>query len=415
MKRIGSDMMKSIKKILGDFFPKGSIKAEPAYPAGSADTSSLHEQLLQLAEELDSRLAADIDAYRQTFLCGFYRYGYFPDFSVQNTADLYLLRQGCSYALEYFMLYRIVLNALLAEGIKEAKSYVFGCGSMIDAVGMCLAADTFSERPVLSYTGIDPQAWSKRFDAPVERSYIGKKMQDYWADGEPFDGNIILFAKVLNEIREGSGDFERFCDGFRKTELTQDTVFLCVSGLNKTGFQYDWQEPDWSRMQKIIGIFLEKGYSFKAAELPAELAANPCFFCEDIEADDGTPYPYCYLTGTGTRLYIEDFAPDFALPEQIGKYLDKPGNIRRRCSFYAEREKKYLRIHPEARPEETDAKTVCTECCPVRCRPEARTAYYDHVEMCFQVLKFQRDRQITQARPAARTEDNGKKDDDGTP
>ena len=68
-----------------------------------------------------------------------------------------------------------------------------------------------------------------------------------------------------------------------------------------------------------------------------------------------------------------------------------PGNIRRRCSFYAEREKKYLRIHPEARPGETDAKTVCTECCPIKCKPEARTAYYKNFEMCFQVLMFRRD------------------------
>ena len=141
-------MMKSIKKILDLFFTHSEIRPEPAYPAGSIDTSTLRTQLLQLAERLDSCFAEDKDAYRKTALYGFYRYGHSPDFSTQNVADLYLLRQGCSYALEYFLIYRIALNALLSEGITEAKSYVFGCGSMIDAVGMCYAADTFSEIPL---------------------------------------------------------------------------------------------------------------------------------------------------------------------------------------------------------------------------------------------------------------------------
>ena len=385
-------MMKSIKKILDRFLSRPDIKPEPAYPAGSIDTSALRTQLLQLAERLDSCFAADKDAYRKTALYGFYRYGHSPDFSTQNVADLYLLRQGCSYALEYFLIYRIALNALLSEGITEAKSYVFGCGSMIDAVGMCYAADTFSERPRLSYTGVDPAAWAKHFDAPVDRSFVRKGMQDFWTDCGSFDGNIMLFAKVFNEMREGSGSFESFCDGFRNTEFTQDTVMLCVSALNRSGFQRDWQEPDWWRMQKLISIFREKGYSYKKTELPAELAATPYFICEDLKADDGTVYPFCYLRGTGYDLAIEDFAPDFALPDRLEEYLNMPGDIRRRCSFYADREKKYLRMHPEVRQEETIAKTVCEECCSIRCKPDARKAYYSHAEMCFQVLMFQRDR-----------------------
>ena len=384
-------MIKNVKRIIDLFFSRPDISPEPAYPAGSIDTTTLCTQLLQLAERLDSCFAADIDAYRKTALHGYYRYGHSPDFSAQNSADLYLLRQGCSYGLEYFMIYRIALDALLSEGITEAKSYVFGCGSMIDAVGMCYAADTFRERPRLSYTGVDPAAWAKHFDAPVDRSFVMKGVQEFWTDGEAFDGNIMLFAKVFNEIKEDSGDFERFCDGFRKTELTQDTVLLCVSALNRNSFRNDWQEPDWWRMQKLISIFLEKGYSFKKTELPAELDATPYFVCEDIEADDGKVYPFCYLNGTGSRLDIEAFAPDFALPEQLKEYLNMPGNIRRRCSFYAEREKKYLRIHPEMRPEEAEAKTVCDECCPIRCRPEARCSYYRQAEMCFQILMFQRD------------------------
>ena len=386
-------MMKSIKKIIDIFFPHTDGRPEPVYPAGTIDTSALRMQLLQLAEGLDSCLAEDVDAYRKTALCGYYRYGYRPDFSLQNSADLYLLRQGCSYGLEYFLIYRIALNALLSEGITEAKSYVFGCGSMIDSVGMCFAADTFSERPRLSYTGVDPVAWAKHFDAPVDRSFVRKGMQDFWSDGETFYGNMMLFAKVFNEIREGSGVFERFCDEFRKTELTQDTVLLCVAGLSRSHFQRDWQEPDWSRMQKLIAVLLEKGYSFKRTELPAELAATPYFVCEDIEADDGTAYPFYYLKEHGGGLAIEDFAPDFALPDRLEEYLNMPGNIRRRCSFYTEREKKYLRIHPEVRPEETVAKTVCEECCSIRCRPEAKKAYHNNAEMCFQVLMFQRDRQ----------------------
>lgn len=384
--------MNKIKKLLDHFFSRTEIRPEPAYPAGSIDTSALRTQLLPLADRLDSCFAADIDAYRKTNLYGFYRYGHSPDFSAQNISDLYLLREGCSYGLEYFLIYRTAMKALLSEGVTEAKSFVFGCGSMIDAVSMCCAADTFSKRPGLSYTGIDPAAWAKHFDAPVDRSFVRKGVQDFWTGGETFDGNILLFAKVFNELREGSGDFERFCDGFRKTELTQDTVLLCVSGLNRSHFLHDWQEPDWYRMQKLISILLEKGYSFKRTELPAELASSPYFVCEDIEADDGTVYPFCYLKGTGYRLAIEDFAPDFALPDRLEEYLDMPGNIRRRCSFYAEREKKYLRIHPEVRPEDTVAKTVCEECCSIRCRPEARKAYYDKAEMGFQVLMFQRDR-----------------------
>ena len=47
-------MMKSIKKILDLFFTHSETRPEPAYPAGSIDTSTLRTQLLQLAERMDS-------------------------------------------------------------------------------------------------------------------------------------------------------------------------------------------------------------------------------------------------------------------------------------------------------------------------------------------------------------------------
>lgn len=377
-------------KFIKRIFSRGRSSRQITYPEGTVDASLLREQLLQLKEDIDARFAADIRAYRATFLTGFYRYGYSPDFSLQNSADLYLLRQGAAYGLEYFLLYRVALNALLSEGITEAKSCVFGCGSMIDSLSMCFAADTFSERPGLSYTGVDPTEWTEQLDAPVDRSFVKKGLQDYWEDGRPFDGNILLFAKMFNEITEGSGDIESFCDGLRETEFTQDTVLLCSSFINRRVFQRNWQETDWIRIQKIIDALTEKGYAFRPFELPAELAADPDFVCDDVLSDDGTPYPYYYMKVKEDKIGIEEIAPDFRPPVELTEYMNMPGDIRRRCERYAGREKKYLRMHPELTPEETAAKTVCSECCSIVCKPEARTAYYNNSEMGFQVLMFKR-------------------------
>lgn len=66
-------------------------------------------------------------------LTGFCRYGYSPDFSLQNSAELYLLRQGAAYGLEYFLLYRVALNALLCSSFKTYVGRPFFCGIIIDA------------------------------------------------------------------------------------------------------------------------------------------------------------------------------------------------------------------------------------------------------------------------------------------
>ena len=207
-------------------------------------------------------------------------------------------------------------------------TYAFGSGSMLDALGLAYAAEEMSLRHV-SYTGIDLVEWSSRLAVSIENHCIQCDIKDFWHGIDLFDGNILLFPKILSEIPEGSGVMESFCEGLAKTPFASDTVLLCTSYRNVASMKKGSQETDWYKMEKVIAALIKKGYRCEPFGLASMESRNPWLRIEEIQAEDDTPYPYCFLRDEYGDLPIQDIAPDFVPEDSIVEFLNSPGTIRR--------------------------------------------------------------------------------------
>ena len=134
-----------LKEKLSALFRRKPSGKGPLLPAGTVDTQAFRAQLRKELHELDSLFAADPDAYRKMQLSAYYRKGHSPDFQERIPALMYKLRLCSLYLLHYYLMYRLLVPALLQEKIKEMRLLVLGCGSMIDALSLSRSEEHTSE------------------------------------------------------------------------------------------------------------------------------------------------------------------------------------------------------------------------------------------------------------------------------
>ena len=381
-----------LKERLSRFRWEHSSRYQPMLPAGTVDLSEYNEQLKKDLEQLDRLLDEDPEAYRKMQLSTYYRKGDSPDYNELIYALIYKIRFCSMYLLQYYIIYRLLIPRLPELKINELKLLVLGCGSMIDALSLFhVLKETGTSIPV-RYTGVDMVRWPSGYMIPFETNFIQKPLQDYWDDVEVFDGNIIFFATVLSELREYPDQTEMFCRGLENTPFTSDTIFLLVAYRSAASYMNDWKLTDWQKAQRVIAAIEKKGY--KAEDLPVSLPEKWDLYLHNGKArsEDGRDWTSYYLAapyGPDKVTRVDAVAPDFASPDYVREYLEKPGYIRKHCSYYQMRKEQYRKHNPETENQETDIPIeICSKECPIICKPFPRAYLSKTYSPCFQIVVF---------------------------
>ena len=360
----------------------------------SIDTRNMRNILREFMQELDSYLDKEPENYRRLMRYSRFSFGMGPDYNDRGQALLYLLKNSWQYSFEYYMMFRIALGMLREYGTGSADVYSFGCGGCIDALSLEYAiAGEFSGVMDAEYTGVDAVRWPAAIPVPEEfvrenaDALITADICAFWDGKESFDGNILFFPKILCELSEENDEAGSFARGLARIKLTQDRIILCVSYRNKKTFTRGMTEPEWNKTQKIIDALCSQGYSCSRGYSAAPEGTEK-YFCKDmVESDSGELFPYYYFSGGEEDLTINEVMPDFMPDNEVIRYMDIPGDIRRHCQYYASREEKYCRINGMS----DDPVIVCGSECPITCIPEPQIKIStNYRNMCFQVLEFTR-------------------------
>lgn len=397
-------LLDNLRIRISSLLRKDASRIRPILPAGSVDTREFNEQLKRDIEQLDSLLGKDPDAFRRMLLYAYYRKGDSPDFNELIPSLLYRVRLCNTYLLNYYVLYSLLFPAFLESKIEEMRALVLGCGSMIDAVSLSYVQKEHEEKIAVSYTGVDIAEWPSVYETPFEKRFIQKPLQDYLDDIEVFNGNVICFATVLSELREYPDETEQLCRGLEHVPFTSDTVFLLVSYRSTASYKSDWRLTDWQKTQRVIAAIEKKGY--RAEPVPVSIPeAWKTNLLSDIAKDEhGKEWPCYYLANPNKdngAIRIQDLAPDFAVPDYAVEYLDSPGYIRKRCSYYQARKDQYYRDNPESASEMENPTEICRQQCPIRCFPKPKTIFTKRNSPCFQIIVFRR------TRPSSKREEPG--------
>ena len=364
------------------------------------DVKNMRSILGEFMQELDRYLAEKPEEYRSLVRYSRFSYGMGPDYNDRGQALLYLLRNSWQYSFEYYLMYHIALRMLREYGAKSADVYSFGCGACIDALSLEYAiASEFSGIMNAEYTGVDAVRWPVVFPIPEEFVHenadelIITDIGDFWDGKNSFSGNILFFPKILCELSEENDEAGSFARGLARIKLTQDRIILCVSYRNKNTFTKGMSEPEWNKTQKTIDALGSQGYSC-SRKYSAAPGGTEQFFCKDlVESDAGELFPYYYFSGGEEELTINEVMPAFMPTNEVIRYLDTPGDIRRYCPYYESREKKYYRKHKMP----DDPVRVCKSECPISCLTEPPVIISaNYRTMCFQVLEFTRYHRIFQ-------------------
>lgn len=385
-----------LKEKLSALFRRKPSGKGPLLPAGTVDTRAFRVELRKELHELDSLFAADPDAYRKMQLSAYYRKGHSPDFQERILAMMYKLRLCSLYLLHYYLMYRLVVPALLQEKIKEMRPLVLGCGSMIDALSLSYVLRETGGSPDVHYMGVDIARWPTRVQVPFETRFVQKPLQDYWDGVDEFDGNILFFATVLSELREYPDDTGAFLRGLEKTTFTSDVLFLLVSYRSISSYKRDWKLTDWQKTQRVIGALERKGYRGESLPLSLPESWESFFHSEEVQDESGKVWPCHYLASPDTedgRIGIKELAPDFAVPDFVRAYLDDPGNIRKHCPYYPARMEQDRRRNPAREAGEENPARICRAECPITCNPMPRDMFSNKFSPCFQIFIFRRKRE----------------------
>lgn len=383
-----------IRTLLKSFLRKDASEIRPILPAGSADTREFNEQMLRDIERLDSLLGEDPDAYRKMMLYSYYRKGDSPDFNEMISSLLYKVRLCNTYLLNYYVMYRLLIPALIKAKAEEMRVLVLGCGSMIDAVSLSYA-QAHEDGIAVDYTGVDIADWPSVYETPFEKRFVCKPLQDYWNDVEVFDGNVIFFSTVLSELRECPDETEELCQGLEQASFTSDVVFLLASYRSTVSYKRDWRLTDWQKMQRIIATIEKKGYQAEPAPVSIPEAWKANLLIDYAEDECGKEWPCYYLADpnkSNGAVGIKDLAPDFAVPDRVVEYLENPGYIRKRCPYYQARKDQYHRQNSENAPDVENPLEICRQQCPINCFPKPKTLFTNRNSPCFQIIVFRKTR-----------------------
>ena len=358
------------------FFWKHSIGRKPIIPAGSIDASDLNDHIAGDLETMNSLLKEDPEGFRKMMLYSSFSKGYIPDFNDQISSRIYNVRYCNILALHYYVLYHMLISALLETNIREIRLLSFGCGSMVDALSLSYVLRQHEDIFKVRYKGVDMALWPSVFPNPFESVFIKKPMEDFWDRGGTYDENVFLFPTVLGELPELPDIMARFCKGLEGADLTSDTIYVLVCYRAFSYIKSDWRLTDWQKVSMLISTMEKKGY--EAENMPLNIPDDWKIYLhsEDALSEDGRAWPcYCLAPPYGIRggINMWEFTPDFAPGEAADKYLESPGILRENCSYFAHRKDQYLARHPEEEERDVKADRICRETCPIVCRLFCRT------------------------------------------
>lgn len=165
-------MWKTLIRKIALFLWEHSTKNKPMIPKGTVDTVLLHSQTENFLEQLKVYLQEGPDTYRKMQLNSYYAKNCCPDFNEAVCSHLYVSRLCSIYALQYYVMYSLLIQALLEKNIHELELLVFGCGSMIDSLSLSFALREYENRFKVHYTGVDIAKWEATYSNPFETIFI---------------------------------------------------------------------------------------------------------------------------------------------------------------------------------------------------------------------------------------------------
>lgn len=213
------------------------------------------------------------------------------DYSNQEMNDLYFCKYGLAYALEYAMLYEIML---WSYGGNKFCVYSFGCGGFIDAWALAYARAKLKEDEVhnnleLDYQGVDKTRWKTTvFGDMIDKiwqedgdeneaelmdnlcftcwdikhnisNFTFRKPQ--WVEIQKFSSidcdddkmcNVLMFPKIISELK--SGVLKDFLSQLgEQIKKMRGDFYLCVSNSNSNYLQKE-------TIENIVKIFEEQGF-----------------------------------------------------------------------------------------------------------------------------------------------------------
>lgn len=123
-----------------------------------------------------------------------YAFGGRPDFTKKEQQNLYLLRYGSAYTVEYSCAYDICFKYLCSKKIRIVS---IGCGAMLDYAAAYFRSQVHNKQ--IEYVGIDLVNWDHR-DYIHGGVFLNKNLSD--VDGVALGGaiDIIFLPKSLNDI-----------------------------------------------------------------------------------------------------------------------------------------------------------------------------------------------------------------------
>lgn len=225
--------------------------------------------------------------------------GNIPDYSIPIIQQLYLLRYFPAYFVEYYDIYRDLLNKDFIDCYK-VLSIGTGCG--VDYYGLYFALKEKDASAVgdICYTGIDLIDWSYRDTIENDWIYFINDDITQWESLDWEEYNIIIFPKSIGEFTDV--DFQKLLKVFENTHFNEDRIFL-VSSIRE---QNDTIDTD--RMEQILNVFeMTQGYH--------------CL-------DDKSTYTH-YTENVGLARYFKDFSYPNDILEYITKLIDN-------CKVYEE-------------------------------------------------------------------------------
>lgn len=381
-------MWKKLKNRINKFLWEHSGKKKPMLPAGSIDTTLLRDQTLVFLDRLKAYIKEDPDSFRKMQLSSYYNSSCIPDFNEAISSTLYVLRLCNLYVLQYYIMYHFLIPTILEKNINELKAYVFGCGSMIDAISLSFALKENGSKVDVHYTGVDIAKWEASFSHPFDTSFIQKPLQKFWDDTKVFDGNLIFFPTVISELKEYPDETGEFCQGLEAVEMTSDYVFLMVSYRTKASYNKDWKLTDWQKIQKIIHTIEKKGYESSPLQFSIPDDWKTYLKSETAKAEDSREYPCYYLAPPYGSTTLHEIAPDFATLPDVYEYLTDPGNIRLNCPYYTDKKEQYLAKYKAVAEGSEKPDTVCRQSCPIICHPYPKVVLSNKNSPCFQIFVF---------------------------
>lgn len=190
-----------------------------------------------------------------------------PDYNNSLIQQYYMLRYFPAYLVEYYDMYKRLIEQNFLEG--RLKVISIGCGCGIDLWGLNFAIQDTNNRldMIDRYTGIDITDWLYRDDLNIQNASLIIQDISTWHQMDENDYNVFIFPKCIGEFTDEV--FESVCRLFENTVFTENQLFgLC--SLKTIG-----TNSDIDRFNQITRI-LENTHGYRSLDpLNEYMTCNP--------------------------------------------------------------------------------------------------------------------------------------------